>query len=226
MGRLVPFPRRPTFLFQLAMQTRQMCYNCGVVYDIGEFQFITADNKIHSVINCRKCERGKQAVADRRIIAKASRELVNALAQTKRANSADLPAIVDSFKRKIGGTDALADMLAKDMRRLHGCDLPPEAEKDFQWHEQVIQKYHQMLLKVLADNDAKSADYDLSALSEDDLKSILAPLAREMLLHDSEFRNDVLTLASDDASEQELVTVADAEGAVDDERGIDEQDDG
>jgi hypothetical protein len=141
-------------------------------------------------------------LADRRAIARASKELVQALARAKGSDAADLPAIIDCFKRKIGGNEAIADMLVQDVRRLHGADLPPEEEEHFQYHEQVIQKYHQMVLKMISEKDDKAANYDLSSLSEDDLHSILVPLAKELLVKDKGFREEVLTLVSNELQSQ------------------------
>lgn len=199
--------------------TERLCSRCHRIYDIGEFQWIDERGVVHSTLTCHICKREAGELADKKAIAKASRELVSALEKSRSTDSADLPAIIDAFKRKIGGNEALAELLTQDIRRLHGYDLPEEAKADHVWHEQVIQKYHQMVLKIISDKDDKASSYDLSTLSEEDLHSILVPLAKDLLVNDKVFREEVLTLVSSDLQKRQVIDQDLLESDLDDVEG-------
>lgn len=175
-----------------------MCPYCEQLFPWGEFQVANRDGVVNTFRYCRKCTNYKRKdveLADKRAIAKASRELVTLLnASRAKDGSADLPAIVDRFKQRAGGVDAVADMLFADFQRVRGENLPPEERKHFEPKEQIIQKYHTLLLRAIADKDERSAQYDLSSLSEDDLRSILLPLAADLIRSDLAFRAEVVSL--------------------------------
>ena len=137
-------------------------------------------------------------MASQQAIAKASREFLSAIQSQKTKDTADIPVIIDRFKRAIGGAEKLADMLLEDFQRCRGADLPPEERAVFRPKEQIIQRYHQMLLGAISDKDSRISQYDLSSLSEDDLKSILLPLAVELVRSDAAFRSEVLGQAERD----------------------------
>lgn len=135
-------------------------------------------------------------MADKRAIAQASRQFLSAIQSSKAKDVADMPIILDRFKQQVGGTEAIADMLVEDFQRVRGANLPPEEKEIFHYKEQIIQKYHQILLREIGEKDNRISQYDLSSLTEDDLRSILLPLAIDMIRKDPAFRADVLAMSN------------------------------
>lgn len=130
-------------------------------------------------------------MSDTKAIAKASRSISQLLGAARQTAESDIPVIIDRIKQKLGGVDKLADMLLEDLARVRGEGLTEEERLEFVPKEQVIQRYYQMLLKCIADKDASTPVSDLSMLSEEDLRGILAPLAIDLIKNDSQFREQI-----------------------------------
>lgn len=177
----------------------RICWECGREFPYGEFQSVKSDGSCHVTVKCRSCVNGREALANKQLIAKASKEFLAAMANAKASETADIPVIIERFKEKIGGVEKVADMLFEDFQRVRGADLPPEERAVFAYKEQVIQKYHQLLLKAISDKDEQISSYDLSSLSDDDLRSVLAPIAAELARADEGFRSEIMSLVDKDS---------------------------
>lgn len=151
---------------------------------------IADESVFFNTIRCRKCENRKQRkrseVKSRKVIEQACKDLTESINSSK-ADLRDIPAIVDAFKRRVGGVENLANMLADDFLRVRGDHLTDEEKKEFHFKEQVIQRYHQMLMKSMKEND-DSKVADMSSLSDEELKSILGTVAMDIIEGDKDFR--------------------------------------
>jgi hypothetical protein len=128
-------------------------------------------------------------MADERAVIRAAREISKALNDAHRSkDTPDIPAIIDRIKSRVGGAEGLADMLLQDMNRVRGEGLTDAEKIHHTYDEQVIQRYHQMILKFADRKDERLNASDLAGLSESDLKGMLSSVATDLLMNDKDLR--------------------------------------
>lgn len=154
-------------------------------------------SKLTGMGRCKACfdayHERQQIMADRRAVADACRSLTKALTDAKREREpAALPGIINSFLQKVGGTEEMANILKEDFDRLRGVGLTEEEFMKHEFKEQTIQRYWQMLLRGVAARDEVVSSVDLQGFSDEELRSVLIPLAAEMMVEDAEFRSQVI----------------------------------
>jgi hypothetical protein len=127
-------------------------------------------------------------MADSRAIAEASRSLIKHLKRTG-DDSAIVPAVLQSFYKKLGEGDAasginkMGECLLEDFKKSRGDDLSDKEREIFERKDGVIQKYYQMLLDT-SRRDDDSKNIDVSGLTDEDLTATIIDTCLKVILED------------------------------------------
>jgi hypothetical protein len=132
---------------------------------------------------------GREArMADNRAIAEASRSLIKHLKRVGDGN-AIVPAVLQSFYRKLGDGDAasginkMGECLLEDFNKSRGDDLSDKEREIFERKDGVIQKYYQMLLDT-SRRDDETKNIDVSGLTDEDLTATVIDTCLKIMLED------------------------------------------
>lgn len=167
------------------------CPRCKRIFD--------PEKENYSKNFCGECEgywkskrkqelKAEKELKDRKAIAKACREISRQMAATK--DSQIMPAVIARLQDKLGGPQGLADLLLDDFNRARGEGLTEDEFLDFKYSPAVIQKYHQMLIRMYEHHDDTRAT-DLSSMADEDLQAVLIGLAMQLVREDKNFRREV-----------------------------------
>ncbi len=152
---------------------------------------------IESDVACDACHtqvtREETKLRDVSSIATAARQISRALVEAKsKRQEADIPAIADALRDKLGGPEGIAQMLSEDMDRVRGVNLTDAERVGWVPKEQTIQKYHKLVSDLFASKDQfVAAQEDLGGLETDDLKAILYDIAQEIVDKDEDLRKQI-----------------------------------
>lgn len=171
---------------------RAVCAECSV-------PFVLPPKYSVIPLHCRVCTEGTvenvgeiRNIKSQHAIAEACKAFVRETKNQikKGEESQQLPIIMNAFIAKLGGSEALSERLVHDFRRERGEFVPEEEKAFFEQKSQVVQRYYDMILKLLEKQDARK-NTDLSNVSEEDLMATLMGSVLEMIRSDPQFRREV-----------------------------------
>lgn len=133
-------------------------------------------------------------MSEQRALYKATKELTKAI-ESRSRDAALSPEFFESYAKELGGAKGLGARLAQDFKRVHGEDLAEEEKAFFTHDEKTIQRYWQMLMTFMQQQDRQNA-VDISSLSDEDLQATLSLLAKNLIEQDEEFRRSVVKVCA------------------------------
>lgn len=120
-------------------------------------------------------------------------DVLTALRQQGSPSGVDL---AEAIMRKAGGVESLAQWIVDDVRKLKGEDLENHQKLFHEVDYKTLKSLYQLIHKILRDRDqlVKDAPDPIQALTEDDLMTLISEGARERIMVDGEYREQVLAL--------------------------------
>lgn len=199
------------------------CIECSGIYKSGEVS--------ESRGLCKRCTNsiarthaGQIRMSEQKALFDATRKLADQIAKQSR-NTAVSPEFFDQLSKELGGARGLGERIAADFKRIHGEGLSAAEQALFSHDEKTIQRYWQMLLQFMQQQDRQNA-VDISSLSDKELQATLMTLARELITDDREFRRQVIkaAVATDKGLIEELAIEAGLLGPSIDGKVAEEED--
>lgn len=148
-------------------------------------------------LRCRECvkliSKRRDLMAQESLKREAAITLTKAIKEARSAKEVpNLPAIVSSFMKAVGGPERLGEMLGDDFRRVRGDHLSIEERMTKPPSDKYLLAYYQMLMRINGARDEQVSTADISQFNDDELKGILVSVAVQLVMDDSDFRHAVI----------------------------------
>ncbi len=170
------------------------CYRCNVV-------FRDAQLKSGFCAECLVTEKEENtsiaARSNSKLVSKASAKLLSSLRE-KGKDGQVMPILMNAFFSKLGGTEAVGDIMAEEFLKTLGRGLSPEEAEVYSPNFNLRKDWFDLMARHQSKVDTDK-QLDVGSLEESDLESILANIALKAFREDSSLQMAVITQAMSDA---------------------------
>jgi hypothetical protein len=124
--------------------------------------------------------------------------------------------IAEAFLDRVGGRAEFGHVIADDVRRARGDDLPPDLREHFEPDLKSLTRLYDIALRMISKRDdmVKEAADPLDSLNPDDLMPLIAEAANLQIELDQEFRMKILRKIKEVAPEDFDQLWAEEEGLM------------
>ena len=166
------------------------CNGCGELFGNSELE----DGKCFS---CAVREDDRRSLilaqADGKTLAKLAREITASI-KSNTKNEAISPDILDAALNRLGGKQALGELIASETLKATGVGLNAIEKSMWRYSPLVVHRWAELLVRLSTKVDER-LQLDVSTLSEDDLISSLTTLVMDMINNNAEYRRMALIAA-------------------------------